>query len=136
MDRNQASICAAQVEFAFRCSLLSIGKKRLKSTSLRFRNLQFQSSSDDSPCWPAQKICKTAIAVEHNTISGQSRRAFAHGLHQHAIVGFAAFESDQVLASMTGDHQSIDFSRLYGAKSLLRSFKPCVELCLLIRRRG
>src|SRR5208337_218218 len=136
IDRNQSSICATQVEFAFRNRLLSLGKQSFKSVSLCFRNQRLNCNSDNFPWWPANQLCKPAIAVEHSAIPGQSRRAFAHGLDQHAISGFAAFQRNHPLSATTGNHQSIHFAGLYGAQSFLRSFQAREEFFLPIRWRG
>ena len=99
----------------FATAFLSLGKQSFKSVSLCFRNQRLNRNSDNFSRWPADQFCKPAIAVEHGAIPGQSRRAFAHGLHQHAISGFAAFQRDHLLSATTGNHQSIHFAGLYGA---------------------
>lgn len=77
-----------QAEFALRNCLPSIGKQSVESVSLSFRNQRLQGNSNNLRWWPADQLCESAIAVEHDTFSGKSRCALAHRLYQHAIVGF------------------------------------------------
>ncbi|MGB2677073.1 MAG: hypothetical protein WAN12_08335 [Candidatus Acidiferrum sp.] len=136
MDRNQTSIFTTQVEFAFRNRLLSLGKESFKSVSVCFLDERLNRHPDNFSWWPANQFCKPAVAVEHSTISGKSRRAFAHGLHQHAISGFSTLQSNHLRSATAGNHESIHFAGLYGAHGFLRSFQPCEERFSLIPWSG
>jgi hypothetical protein len=56
INRNQTSISAPQVEFAFRNRLLSLGKKSFKSVSLCFRKQRLHRNSDQFLLWPGHQF--------------------------------------------------------------------------------
>jgi hypothetical protein len=121
MDRKQTAISVTQVEFALDNRLLSRRKKSFKSVSLGLRKERLNRKADHFLVGPAHQFRKPAVAVKQITIPGKGRRAFAHGLHEHAIGGFAALQRNDLLSPTAGNHQSIHFAGLYGAQSFLRS---------------
>jgi hypothetical protein len=114
MGRNQTAVARTQVKFAFCNPILSRRQESFDSVPLCFLNEQVNRYPGNFSRRSANHFCKPAIRVEHGAIARKSRRAFAHGLHQHAIGGLSAFQSDYPLSTAAQNHQSIHFAGLYG----------------------
>src|SRR5713226_6616733 len=99
MDRNQTPVAGTQVEFAFRNPFLSHCQKSSKCVSLFFLNERVNRYPGNFSRWSANHFRKLAVRVEHGAIARKSRRAFAHGLNEHAIGGLSSFQGDHLLAA-------------------------------------
>src|SRR5579859_5305467 len=112
MDRKQAAVPVTQVEFALHRRLLTIAKEGFKSVSLPLCHQRLNRNADHFLVWPARQFRKPAVAVKQSTMPGKRRRASAHGLTQHAIGGFAAFQRTPLISPTAGKHKSINCAGL------------------------
>src|ERR1700680_1978329 len=113
MDRNETAVARTQREFTFHNLFLSRCQESSKSVSFFFLNERVNRYPGNFSRWSANHFRKLAVRVEHGAIARKSRRAFAHGLHQHAISGLSSFQGDHLLSAPAENHQGIHFAGLY-----------------------